>query len=104
MTTTSHPVEAKLSTGRAMFVPSAGLYSLEFRDLPSEAELAEYARYRANECRDKIKAARGSAGRAVREHNQRMFERWQSLAVATRIRVESMREKQAKGEALKVYF
>ena len=103
---TKHPVESKLVTPNLSWLPKAGLFCLEFKEVPTEAELKEYALFRANHARELSKAAkgRGKAQQAIREDQERKFDRWRTLAATPKVRVDCMIKAQADGRAMKVYF
>jgi len=103
--TATHPVTDKLACP-VKYHARAGLWVLEFKELPTVAELQSYAHFRQNQAREDYKAVKGMnpAARASRATYDRMQERWGRLASAPSVRVDVMRESQANGEKMRVYF
>lgn len=92
--------------GTVYFVPAAGLYSLEFRQLPSPEELSAYAMYRSICAAQLAKSIKNSsvASRTAKKGHLSMADRWKYLSTATKCRCDGMRGKASVGKTMAVYF
>lgn len=106
-----HPMESKLSPEfhqdlQLQFVPAHNLYTLEFREIPTPDELAEFARYQSVYAHDEAKRLKGrsAAIQTRREWYFRMADRWKQLAGVTRCRVECMESAKVEGRTMQVFF